>query len=1288
MIFSELFLFAFRRRKSPPLFLPIFLFLLFFSFPLQSHAIANPFVAFSIGSIIFYFFLALFIFLPSWLHKTKFFLISISPFVKHIFFISLVSLFLVPLIIIPHRFENSSPSVHHLGYAKNCSTLGDLSKDLRLHPDDMLVDIRPPNHFDMYHIKGACNLDPVSIIKNRSFQRELEAESRNIFLVSETAMTGVDYYNLLLKKRFPTNKWKLLESGVLFFRLSHKFGLSPHIIDYHLNSREARESHTDNLPDVKLPFFNPILEFNDKQVIPDESLTFYQDFLLIGGPHYSRGWHTSILANHPSWKQRPVSFLFRESRSDVIRLYVEDFSYHIQEPQSYFLPEQPAIQIARSHISIKQIEDFHGKDLEKVVFICDNAMTCFASEALASELLAKNREVYGYVMVDQSYPFLDKYQLDTLFRPQNFPGLELVLFFLSLLVSMVLFYFILFLVQRVQNYHSKKIHYSILEGLLLSVLPFAGFQLAYWTQQLSYHTPEFYFEFLTTYILDSSRIGWPIFHFLIPIIFIVVSMIIYLHRPNSRSPFTILFFWIFVLLFLFRLIVVKMPYLTFFSGILAVFSLGLPLIIHACSPYIRLFRINSKISSFPVVLPLKLAHHVSFSGQKSQMLARCIQYNLLVPNGYIFLTTIQSFTKILDEEKQIKSLHRALRSIRMTMKSGHIIVRSSAPDEDKKGRSQAGVYTSALNVKHAEIIDSIRKVLESYHNQGISESEPVAVLIQSQVNGDYSGVCLREDHSEGSGLLIEANTRSNVSITAGKGAQLWFRIGQFSQKIISGNSPPKKLRITSINHTHLVLEKIFKKPLNTEWSLVGKQFYLHQVRPLPKLQKATLENQSIKTFDLLEKDIRRLPNKPNHTILDNSELPDYQYGASVATKELLSEMYEYGLKSKGIGGWVYSLMARLGPEPILVEFENGLFLNKVPRHPFACFVLTPLLTMKNMELRIFYSLLIRRLQTHLLGWKRLVEPYALEKLLEDQSPSEIAQSISELRQLLFEGAVRNLFDALVLVNLLRKNKKELNRDKFLLHLAHPDKSDEEIRRFSYRSSREYSLDTPRYGESTEFGKVSFEPFFEEKETVAEDGRDEFAQNHLSSTRDSLSFGVALLRAFYLKLAKKIDAQDDQIFDYSFDELKTLIQGEVKPAKKTEIRQQKLPVKFTLKALERWASGEREHQESAHDSYWVSGQRQLFGKVVDRTKKTSNGTDNIWVVEHPTVDDASAIPSDQILIAFGGNRLCHAAIILRERGISSIFQAESYRNILTEGQVVQITEDGGIESVEKNQNIEK
>ena len=192
-----------------------------------------------------------------------------------------------------------------------------------------------------------------------------------------------------------------------------------------------------------------------------------------------------------------------------------------------------------------------------------------------------------------------------------------------------------------------------------------------------------------------------------------------------------------------------------------------------------------------------------------------------------------------------------------------LIVRSSAIGEDSETASAAGQYLSILNVTNRQQLESaIINCQTSYldrsaveyrrHTQQVEES--MAVLIQKQIEGIYSGVafsrdpvnclsdCVAVEALPGKATKIVSGKftpqRYNVFIPEAYGAENHNAVIQVTQEKIQGEGVtiPQDI-IESVALLAREMEELFDGiPQDLEWTYDGEKIWLLQVRPITNLQ--------------------------------------------------------------------------------------------------------------------------------------------------------------------------------------------------------------------------------------------------------------------------------------------------------------------------------------------------------------------------------------------------------------------------------------------------------------------
>ena len=198
-----------------------------------------------------------------------------------------------------------------------------------------------------------------------------------------------------------------------------------------------------------------------------------------------------------------------------------------------------------------------------------------------------------------------------------------------------------------------------------------------------------------------------------------------------------------------------------------------------------------------------------------------------------------------------------------------LVVRSSAIGEDSEGASAAGLYQSILDVTGPdELADAISRCFASYNRAAAIqyrqdqqvESAAMAVLVQRQVKGVYSGVAFSRDPiaRQGDTVVIEALEGATAQVVSGQVTpeQYQVHVPNLDQSVVSaskhqlqdwtlpanltlalegnGNVPPQLIQQVAYLARHL--EDFYHGiPQDIEWTYDGHQLWLLQARPITTL---------------------------------------------------------------------------------------------------------------------------------------------------------------------------------------------------------------------------------------------------------------------------------------------------------------------------------------------------------------------------------------------------------------------------------------------------------------------
>ncbi|MBR8833325.1 MAG: glycerol-3-phosphate acyltransferase [Stigonema ocellatum SAG 48.90 = DSM 106950] len=181
-----------------------------------------------------------------------------------------------------------------------------------------------------------------------------------------------------------------------------------------------------------------------------------------------------------------------------------------------------------------------------------------------------------------------------------------------------------------------------------------------------------------------------------------------------------------------------------------------------------------------------------------------------------------------------------------------MVVRSSAIGEDLEHASAAGQYETILNVTTKDgLQQAIARVRASYNNsvavqyrrdRSLHEAG-MAVLIQQQVQGVYSGVAFTRDPmtKQGDAVVIEALPGNAAQVVSGKFTPEQYRAkvmetDNFSSVQLEGQGqvPPALIKQVAYLSRHLE-ERYHGIPQDIEWSYDGQTLWVLQTRPISTL---------------------------------------------------------------------------------------------------------------------------------------------------------------------------------------------------------------------------------------------------------------------------------------------------------------------------------------------------------------------------------------------------------------------------------------------------------------------
>jgi phosphohistidine swiveling domain-containing protein len=220
---------------------------------------------------------------------------------------------------------------------------------------------------------------------------------------------------------------------------------------------------------------------------------------------------------------------------------------------------------------------------------------------------------------------------------------------------------------------------------------------------------------------------------------------------------------------------------------------------------------------------------------KAATLAKCsaLQQSLFtVPPGFVL------FPKRLPNTSEKEYAEHLLRAVELyfpNAASHSYAVRSCAATEDGQRESQAGRFSSMVNVSLSDLVPAVTHVLDSYRKENVPVDNSTGVIIQKMIDAEISGVLFTQ--SPRSGAL----------------SQLEYVLGK-AESLVSGSKQPEEIYFSRWSGAHtpspakvlselqtvflsgMLLEKTLSAPQDIEWVYCkrDRKLYLVQSRPITR----------------------------------------------------------------------------------------------------------------------------------------------------------------------------------------------------------------------------------------------------------------------------------------------------------------------------------------------------------------------------------------------------------------------------------------------------------------------
>ena len=199
-----------------------------------------------------------------------------------------------------------------------------------------------------------------------------------------------------------------------------------------------------------------------------------------------------------------------------------------------------------------------------------------------------------------------------------------------------------------------------------------------------------------------------------------------------------------------------------------------------------------------------------------------------------------------------------------------VVVRSSAPGEDGRGASFAGLHDSFVNVQGTEeILRHIPMVWASlWSDRGLLyrrelaldvDASSMAVIVQALVRGERSGVAFSRHPSEPDQSAVEAVYGLNQGLVDGTIEPDRWVVDRASGRVVEHRAPPERRSLVAAPGSATLveaapenaqeppldprelarvleaarrLETLFESPQDVEWTIAGDRLVILQARPV------------------------------------------------------------------------------------------------------------------------------------------------------------------------------------------------------------------------------------------------------------------------------------------------------------------------------------------------------------------------------------------------------------------------------------------------------------------------
>jgi phosphoenolpyruvate synthase/pyruvate phosphate dikinase len=170
-------------------------------------------------------------------------------------------------------------------------------------------------------------------------------------------------------------------------------------------------------------------------------------------------------------------------------------------------------------------------------------------------------------------------------------------------------------------------------------------------------------------------------------------------------------------------------------------------------------------------------------------------------------------------------------------------VRSSANNEDLRGATFAGQYSSYLNVPPEEVAPQVCRCFASLFNaratlyrrrKGIGDVGKMAVIVQEMVPSEWAGVVFTKAPRAGANLLLECAPGTGDAVVSGAVKPNRYFLDR-STMALEASREVNSISFSAIRavaETALAIERDLGEPQDIEYGVVKNLIYILQSRPL------------------------------------------------------------------------------------------------------------------------------------------------------------------------------------------------------------------------------------------------------------------------------------------------------------------------------------------------------------------------------------------------------------------------------------------------------------------------